>query len=66
MTDTELALLELRMLKQGIPFHEHENSQQKRWLCSSPYCHSRFQEEPTPGPAETQDVATARYFLGSL
>jgi hypothetical protein len=66
MTDVEFALLELKMLKQGIPFHEHENSDAKKWLCSSPYCHSRFQDDPVPGPQESDAVAHTRYFLGSL
>jgi hypothetical protein len=49
MTETEFALLELRLLKGGTPYHVHE-SRNGKFVCTSPYCTDRFSDEPVAAP----------------
>jgi hypothetical protein len=52
MNETEFALLELRLLKSGRPYHIHTTSDRKQFVCTSPYCKSTFEDEPQGGPGE--------------
>jgi len=62
MTETEFALLELRLLKSGTPYHVHQG--ERAFVCTSPYCRNLFQPEPSYGPGET--ATTVQYDHGDV
>ena len=68
MTSTELALLELKLLKAGRPYHVHVRTPEgsPNFICISPYCQALTDEEPAPGPGQDQDYANRHYNAGEL
>jgi hypothetical protein len=64
MTEIELALLELRFLKSGVPYHVHTGS--RKFICTSPYCETLFQTECSHGPIKTQAEADTAYDHGEI
>ena len=59
MTETEFALLELRLLKSGKPYHIHTTSDKRQFVCTSPYCRSTFDDEP--GSAAGEDPQSYKH-----
>jgi hypothetical protein len=64
MNSTELALLELKLLKSGIPHHVHTGD--RHFVCTSPYCETLFQGECSHGPIKTQAEADKAYDHGEI
>jgi hypothetical protein len=64
MTETEFALLELRLLKAGTPYHVHTGS--ARLICTSPYCTSLLSDRCGHAPGQPQEEANAAYIHGEL
>jgi hypothetical protein len=64
MTDTEMALLELRLLKQGTPYHVHTGD--VHFICTSPYCTNLFATQPAHGPQLSQAEADGEYNHGEI
>jgi hypothetical protein len=64
MTETELALLELRLLKAGTPYHVHKGD--RHFICTSPYCTNLFSDHSGHAPGQDAAEAEQLYDHGSV